>query len=128
MESQLVSKFQHSTLKNDTCDTNVHLITTYRDSLNTDETISLLEGDKPCPAMSREYKPSTLDTILKYIKTIVTKHEEDEEEEEIVDEWKQVSLVVDRLLFWIFLFITLFSTIIILVVVPSFSYSMTGGI
>ncbi|KAL3865422.1 hypothetical protein ACJMK2_042812 [Sinanodonta woodiana] len=66
--------------------------------------------------------------ILKYLKILVAKNDERDAEGDIINEWKQVALVVDRMLFWIFLASTIFSSIIILVIVPAAHYSEKDGI
>lgn len=60
-----------------------------------------------------------MEELLKYLKEMVNKREEDEEREAIVDEWKKAAVVLDRLMFWIFMVITVFSTLVILVFVPA---------
>jgi nicotinic acetylcholine receptor len=49
-------------------------------------------------------------------------------EEDIISEWKQVALVVDRLMFWTFLLITIVSTLVILVFVPVSAYDNFSGL
>ncbi|XP_076443988.1 neuronal acetylcholine receptor subunit alpha-10-like [Babylonia areolata] len=62
---------------------------------------------------------SGMEELLRYLKVMAEKREESEEEEAINDEWKQAAVVIDRLMFWVFMFITLFSTFVILVLVPA---------
>lgn len=76
----------------------------------------------------RDIRPGAMDEILKYLKLMVAKSDAADAENDIVDEWKQVALVVDRLFFWLFLLLTIFSTIILLVVVPAFKYISEEGI
>ena len=76
----------------------------------------------------RDTRTSAMDEILKYLKFMVAKTDAEDAETDIVDEWKQVALVVDRLFFWLFLLITIFSTIILLVIVPAFKYITDEGI
>ena len=71
---------------------------------------------------------SSMDEILKYLKFMVAKSDAEDAETDVVDEWKQVALVVDRLFFWLFLLLTIFSTIILLVIVPAFKYISDEGI
>ena len=47
------------------------------------------------------------------------KREEEEAEEDVNDEWKQAAVIIDRLMFWVFMVITVFSAFVILVVVPA---------
>lgn len=62
---------------------------------------------------------SAIDDILTYLKLIVSQEEEETVENDTNDEWRQVALVIDRLLFWIFLVINFISTFIILIVMPN---------
>ncbi|CAG2232960.1 CHRNN [Mytilus edulis] len=84
------------------------------------------------PGSSSEPKDTilhkTTSEILKYMKYLVSKSDDNDVEEDIVSEWKQVALVVDRLLFWTFLLITIFSTLIILVFVPLSAYTEFSGL
>ncbi len=60
----------------------------------------------------------TNEEILNALKKIIERYERDDSEEEMIYEWRQVALAVDRILFWIFLVGTLSSTIMILIVAP----------
>lgn len=66
--------------------------------------------------------------ILKYLKYLVAKSDDTDAEDDIVSEWKQVALVVDRLMFWTFLLITILSTLVILVFVPVSAYGNFSGL
>ena len=57
--------------------------------------------------------------ILRYLKLLVRKYDEDDRQNEITDEWRNVASVIDRCLFRIFLFITAVSTLAMMVVMPS---------
>ena len=76
----------------------------------------------------KDIRSGSMDEILKYLKLMVAKSDAEDAETDIVDEWKQVALVVDRLFFWMFLLLTIFSTIILLVIVPAFKYISDEGI
>ena len=80
------------------------------------------------PVSRRDKSNATMEEILKYLKLMVVKSDEQDAEDEIVDEWKQIALVIDRLFFWTFLFITILSSIVILVVVPSFKHYEEDGL
>ena len=67
----------------------------------------------PRPMNSR-----TNDEILNALKKIIERYERDDNEEELMFEWRQVATGVDTILFWIFLVGTVSSTIIMLVVAP----------
>lgn len=75
-----------------------------------------------------ERRLSGMEDVLKYLKVMVAKSDAEDEETYIVDEWKQVALVVDRLLFWSFLCITIISTVILLVVVPGIRRYNSDGL
>ncbi|KAL4227437.1 acetylcholine-gated cation-selective channel [Mactra antiquata] len=90
-----------------------------RSSMNEDEGVTIVRRDKSL---------TTMEDILKYLKVLVVKSDAEDAENEVVDEWKQVALIVDRLFFWLFLLITILSTVIILVIVPSFKYIAEDGI
>ena len=70
----------------------------------------------------------TTSEILKYLKYLVAKSDDTDAEEDIISEWKQVALVVDRLMFWTFLLITIVSTLVILVFVPVSAYDTSSGL
>nr|XP_011439437.1 neuronal acetylcholine receptor subunit alpha-10 [Crassostrea gigas] len=57
--------------------------------------------------------------IVRNLQSILDKHEKEDRDYEIIQEWRKVAQVVDRILFWIFLFGTLSSTLIILVITPA---------
>ncbi|XP_062608981.1 neuronal acetylcholine receptor subunit alpha-10-like [Saccostrea cucullata] len=57
--------------------------------------------------------------IIKNLQIILDKHEKEDRDFQVIQEWRKVAQVVDRILFWIFLFGTLCSTIIILVITPA---------
>ncbi|KAH3833075.1 hypothetical protein DPMN_106376 [Dreissena polymorpha] len=63
-----------------------------------------------------------MEDIVKYLKVLVVKSDAEDIETDVVDEWKQVALVIDRLFFWMFMLITVAPSVIILVIVPSFKY------
>ncbi len=73
-----------------------------------------------CPAASSASSSTTRtnEEILNALKKIIERYERDDSEEEMIYEWRQVALAVDRILFWIFLVGTLSSTIMILIVAP----------
>ena len=77
---------------------------------------------------NRENGSNVMGEILKYLKFMMQKSDAEDDETDIVDEWKQVALVVDRLFFWLFLLLTIFSTLVLLVVVPAFKYITDEGI
>lgn len=61
---------------------------------------------------------NVVEEILRYLKLVVHKKDEEERESEVVNEWRQVASVMDRFLFWCFLTTTMIGTIMILIVIP----------
>ncbi|OWF52825.1 neuronal acetylcholine receptor subunit alpha-10-like [Mizuhopecten yessoensis] len=59
------------------------------------------------------------DEIIQALKRILEKHEKGDRDYEIVQDWRRVAQVVDRILFWIFFLGTFISTLIILVITPA---------
>ncbi|XP_064608588.1 neuronal acetylcholine receptor subunit alpha-10-like isoform X2 [Liolophura sinensis] len=60
----------------------------------------------------------TNEEILRALKRLIEKHDREDHEYEIIQEWRKVAQVVDRILFWIFLTGTLVSTLTVLVIAP----------
>ncbi|XP_021375385.1 neuronal acetylcholine receptor subunit alpha-10-like [Mizuhopecten yessoensis] len=73
-------------------------------------------------------KKGIMEDVLKYLQCMLAKNDQQDLEAEVLDEWKQVATVVDKALLWTFLGITLISTLIILIIIPLTTYSMTGGL
>lgn len=59
-----------------------------------------------------------LEEILKYLKLMVAKRDEDDRETDIVNEWRQVAQVMDRFLFWFFMLVSTIATLVIMVIIP----------
>ena len=59
-----------------------------------------------------------LEDLVMYLRMLVDKTRREVSEVELHDEWQQVALVIDRLMFWMFLIITLMFTMIVLVLIP----------
>jgi len=49
---------------------------------------------------------------------LTTRQESDDHHQLMANEWRQVAQVIDRLLFWIFLFATTLLTPILLIIIP----------
>lgn len=65
---------------------------------------------------------TVMEEILKYLKIMVAKRDEDDTESEIINEWRHVAQVMDRFLFWLFLFTTVVATIVMMVIIPLLRY------
>ena len=50
---------------------------------------------------------------------ILERHEREEKEYESVQDWRRLAQTVDRILFFFFLFLTVASTLAVLVIAPS---------
>ncbi|XP_053405080.1 neuronal acetylcholine receptor subunit alpha-7-like [Mercenaria mercenaria] len=61
----------------------------------------------------------TNEEILNSLKRILEKHEKEDRDYEIIQEWRRVAQCVDRILFFIFLIATVSSTLGILVIAPA---------
>ena len=59
-----------------------------------------------------------LDKLNKNVDDYVKRHGHDERIEQLKNEWKLVALILDRFFFWVFAFITVFSTVLLLIVIP----------
>ena len=84
------------------------------------------EGRYGSTSSGRHYRPplsrghsGTSDEIIQSLKRILEKHEREDRDYEVVQEWRKVAQVVDRILFWIFFVGTLGSTLAVLVIAPS---------
>ena len=78
---------------------------------------SLHQGRRPTsrvPSRSRSNED-----IMNSLRRILYKHDKEDRNYEIIQEWRRVAQVVDRILFFVFLLGTFFSTIAILVIAPS---------
>ena len=58
------------------------------------------------------------DQMLTALRRIVARYDSDDSAEHLLNEWRRLAVVVDRILFWIFLVATVGSTVLILVVIP----------
>ena len=77
-------------------------------------TTSLIEGP-----MSPDVRRLTImEEILKYLKIMVAKRDEDDLETDIINEWQQVAMVMDRFLFWTFFGCTVITTVVMMVIIP----------
>ncbi|XP_074649950.1 neuronal acetylcholine receptor subunit alpha-10-like [Tubulanus polymorphus] len=63
-------------------------------------------------------KITPLDEILKYLRIMVRKREEDDKENDMINEWRQVAIVMDKLFFWIFLLVMVIYLLTLLVFIP----------
>lgn len=78
--------------------------------------------------VSHDRNRSVMNEVLRYLQCLLAKNDQQSMESDILDEWKQVAVVIDRTLLWLFLLTTLLSTFFILIVIPLSAYDMSGGI
>ncbi len=60
----------------------------------------------------------TYDRISKHLKILVSKHDSEDEYQDIINEWRLVAHIMDRFLFWLFLIGSFLSSLSILVFKP----------
>ena len=58
------------------------------------------------------------DRISKHLKILVSKHDSEEEYQDIINEWRLIAQIMDRFLFWLFLIGSTLSSVSILVFKP----------
>lgn len=63
-------------------------------------------------------REATHKRITKHLKVLVEKQDFEDHHQDIVHEWRFVALVMDRILFWVFLLASLISSVVILVIEP----------
>lgn len=56
--------------------------------------------------------------ILRTLRYILQRQEQEDHRIRVVNEWRQIALVIDRILFWIFFVVTVVSSLSFLVIVP----------
>jgi hypothetical protein len=61
---------------------------------------------------------SNMYLLERHLKHLVTKQKHEEDRNEIINEWKLMALIMDRLLFWLFTSLTILSTIVCLIIIP----------
>ncbi len=61
---------------------------------------------------------SNMYLLEKHLKHLITRQKNEEERNEIINEWKLMALIMDRLFFWLFTFFTLISTVLCLIIIP----------
>ena len=58
------------------------------------------------------------DQMLTALRRIISRYDSEDSAAQLLDEWRRLAVVVDKIFFWIFLVATVGSTLITLVVVP----------
>ena len=56
--------------------------------------------------------------LERHLKHLIEKQKNEEERNELINEWKLMALIMDRLLFWLFTFFTVLSTVLCLIIIP----------
>ena len=65
-----------------------------------------------------EYFNSNMSLLEKHLKHLIDKQKREEDRNEIINEWKLMALIMDRLLFWLFASLTILSTLLCLIIIP----------
>lgn len=68
--------------------------------------------------LDRERGDGTKEKITNHLRILVAQQDFEEHHQDIVNEWRYVAQVMDRILFWIFLMAAIISSVMILVVEP----------
>ena len=102
----------------------IHLNSFRRTHMNHGRPNSLIQTDSLLDVSnldsSEQRRLGILDEILKYLKILVARRDEDDRESDILKEWQQVAVVMDRFLFFCFLTIILLTTCVNLIIYPVF--------
>ncbi|CAF0997049.1 unnamed protein product [Rotaria sordida] len=61
---------------------------------------------------------SNMYLLEKHLKYLMNKQKLEEDRNEIINEWKLMAIIMDRLLFWLFTIFTVLSTVICLIIIP----------
>jgi low affinity Fe/Cu permease len=61
---------------------------------------------------------SNMYLLEKHLKHLIVKQKHEEARNEIINEWKLMALIMDRLLFWLFTLCTVLSTVLCLIIIP----------
>ena len=61
---------------------------------------------------------SNMYLLEQHLKHLIDKQKADDDKNEIINEWKLMALIMDRILFWLFAFLTIISTLICLIIIP----------
>lgn len=61
---------------------------------------------------------SNMFLLEKHLKHLIEKQKLEEDRNEIINEWKLMAIIMDRLLFWLFTIFTVLSTVLCLIIIP----------
>jgi hypothetical protein len=61
---------------------------------------------------------SNMYLLERHLKHLIRKQKHEEDRNEIINEWKLMALIMDRLLFWLFAWLTILSTLLCLIIIP----------
>lgn len=65
--------------------------------------------------------------IARHLKLYLSRHRAEQDFEDVVNEWRLVAHIMDRLLFWLFLVGSVLSTVVILIVMPLLKPNLVDG-
>jgi hypothetical protein len=61
---------------------------------------------------------SNMYLLEKHLKHLINKQKREEDRNEVINEWKLMALIMDRLLFWLFAFFTVLGSVLCLIIIP----------
>ena len=72
------------------------------------------------PNYSSQYQlfNSNMYLLERHLKHLINKQKNEDDRNEIINEWKLMALIMDRLLFWLFTSLTMLSTLFCLILIP----------
>ena len=95
-------------------------LTSFIDNMNIMEKSNNCNGrlNQAPPPAHPDNRSVGYDNISKHLKVLVSRHDDEDEFQDIINEWRLVAHIMDRFLFWLFLIGSFLSSISILVFLP----------
>ena len=69
-------------------------------------------------SISYQFSPRKYNDLVQHHLVKIVRHDEDVDREDVVTEWRVVAHIMDRLFFWLFLFLAIVSSVVILIIKP----------
>ena len=61
---------------------------------------------------------SNMHLLQRHLKGLISKQKLEDDRQEVINEWKLMALIMDRLFFWLFASLTILSTVLCLIIIP----------
>ena len=74
--------------------------------------------DAACSSTERLAVAASHQQMLAALRRIVSRYDSEDADAQLLHDWRCLAVVVDHILFWVFLFATVSSTLLTLVVIP----------